>query len=73
MRRRLIKKSPDIDCLFLNAGTQGTYDLVNPETSDIKRLSNEMTVNYTSLVALALAFLPFLKEKSKDFPTAVIL
>lgn len=69
----MIKKSPDIDCLFLNAGTQGTYDLANPQTIDFAKFNNEMTINYTSLVALTFAFLPFLKSKSKETPTSVIL
>ncbi len=70
---RLIKKSPDIDCLFLNAGTQGSYDIANPQTIDFAKFSNEMTTNCTSLVALTFAFLPFLKSRSKETPTSVIL
>ncbi|PVH68905.1 short-chain dehydrogenase/oxidoreductase [Cadophora sp. DSE1049] len=68
----VMKKSPDIDCLFLNAGVQGHYDVSSPETIDLEKFNNEMTINYTSLVALTFAFLPFLKEKSVSGPASVI-
>ncbi|PVH72802.1 NAD(P)-binding protein [Cadophora sp. DSE1049] len=68
----IIKKSPDIDCLFLNAGVQGHYDVSAPETIDLKKFNDEMTINYTSLVALTFAFLPFLKKKAEAGPASVI-
>lgn len=71
--RRVIKKSPDIDCLFLNAGVQGHYDVSAPETIDLKKFNDEMTINYTSLVALTFAFLPFLKKRAESGPASIIL
>ncbi|KAG4433991.1 hypothetical protein IFR05_010540 [Cadophora sp. M221] len=61
----IIKTHPSIDSLFLNAGIQGHYDVSAPETIDLAKFNNEMTVNYTSLVALTFVFLPFLKAKAK--------
>lgn len=69
----IIKKSPDIDCLFLNAGVQGHYDVSAPETIDLKKFNDEMRINYTSLVALTFAFLPFLKKKAESRPASIIL
>ncbi|KAH7381836.1 hypothetical protein BKA64DRAFT_697655 [Cadophora sp. MPI-SDFR-AT-0126] len=68
----IIKKSPDIDCLFLNAGVQGHYDVSAPETIDLKKFNDEMRINYTSLVALTFAFLPFLKKKAESRPASII-
>lgn len=62
---------PDIDCLFLNAGTQSVYDLSDPATFDLDRFQEEVHVNYISLVALVHAFVPIFKEK--DTPTSIIL
>ncbi|KAH9211848.1 oxidoreductase [Leptodontidium sp. 2 PMI_412] len=70
----IIKTHPDIDSLFLNAGIQGHYDVSSPETIDLAKFNNEMTVNYTSLVALTFAFLPHLKSKAeaKTGPVSII-
>ena len=66
---RMIKTYPDLDCLFLNAGTQMKLDLTAPESFDLEAYTREMKVNYTSLVALTMAFLPFLLKK----PSSIIL
>ncbi|KAJ6122815.1 hypothetical protein N7512_005280 [Penicillium capsulatum] len=44
---------PDIACVFFNAGTQSVIDLSDPSGF------NEVFLNFTSLVALTNAFLPF--------------
>ncbi|KAK0111229.1 hypothetical protein ONS95_001604 [Cadophora gregata] len=61
-----------IDCVFLNAGVQGHYDVSAPETIEFKKFNDEMTTNYTSLVALTFTFLPHLKAKSQAGPASVI-
>lgn len=66
-----MKSHPDIDCLFLNAGTQNVYDLSDPASFDMGRFQNEVHVNYISLVALAHSFVPIFKRR--DTPTSVIL
>ncbi|KAE9368362.1 oxidoreductase [Stipitochalara longipes BDJ] len=60
------RASPDIDCLFLNAGVQGTYDFSKPETVNLAAFNSEINVNFTSFVALVYAFLPFLLSKKTD-------
>ncbi|KAL2065604.1 hypothetical protein VTL71DRAFT_3274 [Oculimacula yallundae] len=70
---RIITKYPSIDCLFLNAGIQGTYDVSSPSTIDFAKFNHEMTINYTNLVALTFAFLPFLKAKAERGPASIIL
>ncbi|MCJ1376754.1 hypothetical protein MMC20_007999 [Loxospora ochrophaea] len=61
---------PDLDCVYLNAGTQRIHDLTKPENVNLATFHNEMNVNFTSLVNLSLAFLPFLQ--SKNSPTSII-
>ncbi|KAJ5772946.1 Glucose/ribitol dehydrogenase [Penicillium paradoxum] len=55
---------PDIDCVFLNPGTQRKYNLVDPKDGDLSDFRAEMDVNFTSYVALTQAFVPFLTSKS---------
>jgi short-subunit dehydrogenase involved in D-alanine esterification of teichoic acids len=62
---------PDIDCLFLNAGTQSVYDLSDPASFDLERFQSEVHVNYISLVALTHAFIPIFKKR--ETPTSIIL
>ncbi|KAE8443121.1 hypothetical protein EG329_002365 [Mollisiaceae sp. DMI_Dod_QoI] len=61
----VIKKFPDIDCLFLNAGIQGSHDLANFEHVDLEQFNSEMTTNYMGLVALVHAFLPHLRKQKQ--------
>ncbi|KAI4243562.1 MAG: hypothetical protein L6R40_003385 [Gallowayella cf. fulva] len=61
---------PDLDCVFLNAGVQGLYDLTKPDQIDLAAFHQEMSVNFTSFVDISLAFLPFLQ--SKQSPTSIV-
>ncbi|KAL8724678.1 MAG: hypothetical protein Q9166_007812 [cf. Caloplaca sp. 2 TL-2023] len=61
---------PDLDCVFLNAGVQGVYDLTKPSKLDLAALHNEVNVNFTSFVNISLAFLPFLQAKQS--PTNIV-
>ncbi|KFY00243.1 hypothetical protein V490_01426 [Pseudogymnoascus sp. VKM F-3557] len=62
--KHITEASPDIDCLFLNAGMQRPFDFSKPESVDLSVFNAETTVNYTSLVAVTHAFLPFLIAKA---------
>src|SRR4051794_1843782 len=55
-----MKTYPSIDCVFLNAGTQHRFDFSKPDSVDLGVFNREMTVNFTSFVALAHALLPHL-------------
>jgi short-subunit dehydrogenase involved in D-alanine esterification of teichoic acids len=68
---RVVRSSPDIDCIFLNAGVQRRYNFSQPETVDLAKFNSEMNVNFSSFVALTHAFLPFLKSKKSQ--TGLIL
>ncbi|KAI9643547.1 hypothetical protein NHQ30_008166 [Ciborinia camelliae] len=61
-----MKRSPDVDCIFLNSGYQRRHDFPKPESVDIKGFNEEMRVNYTSFVVLAHAFLPYLLKKKQQ-------
>lgn len=62
-----MKQYPDIDCVFLNAGTQRFYDLTDHEDFDVKKFQHEMNINFMSNVALTQAFLPFMMSKKSSF------
>ncbi|KAL4929957.1 uncharacterized protein BDV17DRAFT_290310 [Aspergillus undulatus] len=62
--KNVTTQSPDIDCVYYNAGTQRPYDLANGDGWDLKTF-NEVHLNFTSAVTLVHAFLPFSKAKAK--------
>jgi short-subunit dehydrogenase involved in D-alanine esterification of teichoic acids len=66
-----MRMSPDIDCVFLNAGVQHRYDFSQPEKVNLTEFNSEMNVNFSSFVALTHAFLPFLLGKTLQ--TSLIL
>ncbi|MCJ1445068.1 MAG: hypothetical protein MMC23_005573 [Stictis urceolatum] len=69
------KQHPDLDCVFMNAGMQRGMNFKEPETVDMSVMQEELNTNYTSVVAMTLAFLPFLqaqKEKTTSSALAVI-
>ncbi|KAF2465940.1 NAD(P)-binding protein [Lindgomyces ingoldianus] len=53
-----MKTYPSIDCVFLNAGTHHRFDFSKPDSVDLEVFNREITVNFTSFVALAHALLP---------------
>ena len=67
----IVNTSPDIDCIFLNAGVQYRYDFSNPEKVDLAKFNSEINVNFFSMAALTHAFLPFLMKKNSE--TSIIL
>jgi short-subunit dehydrogenase involved in D-alanine esterification of teichoic acids len=61
-----MRASPDVDCVFFNAGVQGHYDFSQPAKVDLEKFISEINVNFTSSVAITHAILPYLiGEKSK--------
>lgn len=66
----VMKQSPDIDSIFLNAGIQRPYDLSVLEKFDLSSFHEEVKVNFSSFVALAHAFLPYFLENPN--PTSFI-
>lgn len=66
-----MEESPDIDAVFLNAGVQGSYDLADPQAFKLAAFNEEVKINFSSLVALTHAFLPYLQKKAG--PTSFIL
>ncbi|OAA59122.1 NAD(P)-binding domain protein [Niveomyces insectorum RCEF 264] len=67
---KILRDFPDLDSVFLNAGTQSPYRLSQPEHVDLGRFHDEVHTNFTSIVNLAMAFLPHLQ--AKDVPTSLI-
>ncbi|KAJ6031403.1 hypothetical protein N7540_002135 [Penicillium herquei] len=67
---RVMSESPDIDSIVLNAGTQNTYDLADPEKFDLASFHDEIKINFSSFVSLTHAFLPYLQKNPN--PTSFI-
>ncbi|KAL2857167.1 hypothetical protein BJY01DRAFT_231176 [Aspergillus pseudoustus] len=67
----VIAKHPDLDSVWLNAGLQRQYNLASDDW-DFESFQNEFHVNVFSIVALARAFLPHLKEKAETAPASLI-
>ncbi|KAL9610356.1 MAG: hypothetical protein Q9167_004926 [Letrouitia subvulpina] len=61
--RNVTHTYPDLDCVFLNAGTQSAIDLSQPAKVDLPSFHAEVSTNFFSLVDLSVKFLPFLMKK----------
>ena len=70
-RNRVMKSNPDIDTIFLNAAIQNPYDLTDLEKFPLHTFHQEVKVNFTSLVSLTHAFLPYLLKNPE--PSSFIL
>lgn len=68
--RDIIKTHPDIDCVFLNAGTQHVHNLAEPENVDLEKFHAEINTNFSCLVDLSVKFLPTLMNQERE--TALI-
>ncbi|KAJ5710968.1 hypothetical protein N7488_005124 [Penicillium malachiteum] len=67
---RVMKESPDIDSIVLNAGVKNTYDLTDPKSFDLAAFLDEVKINFFSFVSLTHALLPYLQENPN--PTSFI-
>ena len=54
---------PDLDCVFLNAGTQTPNNLADPANFGLAGFHAGFATNFTCLVNLTMKFLPFLTAK----------
>ncbi|KAL6874176.1 hypothetical protein HDV57DRAFT_504160 [Trichoderma longibrachiatum] len=68
---KVVQTYPDLDCVFLNSGTQSQMKLTQSEEIDLDAFHRDFQVNYTSIVNLALRFLPHLQKK--NYPTAMVV
>ncbi|KAI9683494.1 MAG: hypothetical protein M1822_006034 [Bathelium mastoideum] len=64
------KQYPDLDCVFLNAGTQSQINLAQPAKVDLKNFHDEININFNSFVDISMKFLPFLMNKNS--PSGII-
>ncbi|KAL4882670.1 hypothetical protein BJY04DRAFT_217163 [Aspergillus karnatakaensis] len=62
--KKVFAKSPDIDCIFFNAGVQKPYNVA--EEFDLSSFHDEIKVNFTSFVSLTHSLLPYLKRHSNQ-------
>ncbi|KAL7926100.1 hypothetical protein ACQKWADRAFT_281765 [Trichoderma austrokoningii] len=68
---KVVETYPDLDCVFLNSGTQTQSKLTRASEIDLDAFHHEFEVNYISVVNLTIKFLPHLQNK--DYPTSVIV
>ncbi|KAL8685328.1 MAG: hypothetical protein Q9218_007836, partial [Villophora microphyllina] len=52
---KITKEHPDLDCVFLNAGTQSGIDLSKPENFDSRAFDAEIATNFNSIVELTMS------------------
>lgn len=60
---KVTSEHPDIDAIILNSGIQRSFNFAKPETVDLSMVQEELTTNYTSIIHLTMAFLPFLQAQ----------
>lgn len=60
----VMKKHPDLDCVFLNSGMQRAVNWAEPEKVDLDAVDLEVKTNYTSFLHLTKAFLPYLQKQA---------
>ena len=65
-----MKTYPSIDCVFLNAGTVHRFDFSKPDSVDLEVFNREITVNFTSFVALTQSLVPHLLARNE--PSSLI-
>ncbi|KAH7141044.1 hypothetical protein EDB81DRAFT_692650 [Dactylonectria macrodidyma] len=67
----IVEQYPDLDCVFLNSGTQSQVRLSNPTDVDLDAFHQEVSTNFNRLVDLSIKFLPHLQKKPS--PNALII
>ena len=63
---RITSEYSDLDCIFLNAGTQSQIDLAQPSTFNLSAFHAEIATNFNSFVDLTVKLLPFLMDKKTE-------
>ncbi|KAL8727237.1 MAG: hypothetical protein Q9181_005784 [Wetmoreana brouardii] len=63
---KVTHEHPDLDCVFLNAGTQHPVDLTNPANFDARAFHSQVAINFNSIVDLTMKFLSFLQQKTTE-------
>ena len=65
------KAHPDLDLVIINSGIQRGFNFAKPDTVDLDLVMTEYTTNYLAYIHIAMAFLPYLQERSKRSPTGI--
>jgi NADP-dependent 3-hydroxy acid dehydrogenase YdfG len=60
----IMEKHPDLDCVWMNSGLQRAMNWAKPEEIDLDKMDLEMDTNYSSILRLTKAFLPYLTKKA---------
>lgn len=60
----IFEKHPDVDCVWMNSGLQRAMDWTKPETVDLDKMDLEIDTNYSSILRLTKAFLPYLQKQT---------
>lgn len=67
----IVTKYPDLDCVFLNSGTQAPMRLSRPAEVDLAAFHAEINVNFTCIVDLCVKFAAHLLDR--EYPTSIII
>jgi short-subunit dehydrogenase involved in D-alanine esterification of teichoic acids len=60
----ILERHPDLDCVWMNSGLQRAMNWAKPEEVDLDKMDLEMDTNYSSILRLTKAFLPYLTKKA---------
>ncbi|KAI0830657.1 NAD-P-binding protein [Trametes gibbosa] len=64
--RNTVAQNPDLDAVVFSSGIQHIFDFTKPESINLSKIQDEVTINYVSIVKLIIMFLPQLLKLSGD-------
>ncbi|KAH9898056.1 NAD-P-binding protein [Cubamyces lactineus] len=71
--QRTISTFPELDAVIFSSGIQHIFDFTRPESIDLKKFQDEITINYVSIFRLIVFLLPhFLKLSDEGRPSFII-
>lgn len=60
----IFAKHPDLCCVWMNSGLQRAMNWADPESIDLDKMDLEIDTNYSSILRLTKAFLPYLQKQA---------
>ncbi|KAI0639749.1 NAD-P-binding protein [Trametes polyzona] len=71
--QQTVSQYPDLDAVVFSSGIQHVFNFSKPESIDLSKLQDEISVNYISITKLIVLFLPhLLKLSASGRPTFII-
>lgn len=71
--QKVLEGHPNLDTIFINAGISRQPNLLDPTSTSDDELTTEITTNFTSVVLLTRAFMPYLVERAASQHHAALI